>query len=81
MTFKEMTKTVDKMSRETDAQYSVVKFYNEYSALNCDAYQLDEIQQAVYSDNNISDAEAFARLAALSQLEAETFEFNPACCD
>lgn len=70
-----------KADRSSDQNNLVAKFYNEYAALNYDVYQLDAMQRAVCGDKNLSDAEAQARLAALYQLEAETFEFNPACCD
>lgn len=54
------------------------KFYEEYAALNCDIYGLDELMRAVCNDKSISDKEAEARLAALYRLEAETYEFHPA---
>jgi len=46
--------------------------------LNCDIYELDDIQKSVCSNRTMSDIEAEARLTALYALEAETYEFNPA---
>ena len=64
----------------TEKQNNLVgKYYAEYAALNCDVYELDAMQQAVCKDRGMTAAEADARLAALYQLEAETFEFDPAC--
>lgn len=66
----------------TEKQNALVdQYYAGYAALNCDVYELDAMQQAVCKDRNMTAAEADARLAALYQLEAETFEFDPACCD
>ena len=59
----------------------VEKFYAEYAALNCDIYELDNIQKSICSNHAMPDIEAEARLAALYALEAETYDFNPACCD
>jgi len=70
-----------KADRSVDQNDLIEEFYNEYAALSLDLYQLDAIQQAVYSDNSLSAAEADARLHALYRLEADAFEFNPACCD
>ena len=66
----------------TEKQNALVdQYYAEYAALGLDLYQLDAIQQAVYSDNSLSAAEADARLHALHRLEADAFEFEPACCE
>ena len=70
-----------KADRSADQNNLVAIFYSEYAALNCDVYELDAMQQAVCRDKSLTAAEADARLAALYQLEAETFEFNPACCE
>lgn len=70
-----------KADRSADQNELVAKFYSEYAALRCDVYELDALQQAVCKDRAISDAEAQARLAALYELEAETFVFEPSCCD
>ncbi len=69
-----------KADRSADQNNLVAKFYKEYAALGLDLYQLDDVQTAVYNNTSMPSSEANARLSALYQLEAETFEFNPACC-
>jgi len=67
-----------KADRSENQNNLVEKFYAEYAALNCDIYELDDIQKSVCSNRAMSDIEAEARLTALYALEAETYEFNPA---
>jgi len=67
-----------KADRSENQNNLVEKFYAEYAALNCDIYELDDIQKSICSNRTMSDIEAEARLTALYALEAETYEFNPA---
>lgn len=66
----------------TEKQNALVdQYYAEYAALGLDEYEIENLIDKVCANNKITYLDAACRVAALERLEAETFEFEPACCE